>query len=278
MQTNHFNSYKKLCQIILASALLCNVSAYAEPGNTNNEDAKAGVEAPTMTTFTGAAVKGEGAKETKPTVLFVCGGNTGRSVIAEWYMRAKYGDNVDTFSRGSGIAPGDEVTTEAPAAALIVAKGNATKKQMASRRATPASITDIYNANIVLAMTSSHKTRLIAMIDRECNPANLDTRGLDEETRVKWNNMCANNAEVLKNKIHTLIGCATGTDGDIPDGYKQPDSAYNAIRRDIVYYTKTIMDNTANPSINTYQAPSHGKLGMSYHPNPYENIYCKPVK
>lgn len=290
MQTkiNRFNTYKKLCQVILASAILCNVSAYAAPAveteeqtintNTVGDEHKEGMAFREVE----PAIKGSNATEAptykKPTVLFVCGGNTGRSFMAEWYTRAKYGKDIITFSRGSGILPGDQVMPEEPAANLVVSKHNATLKQVSLHRATPATITDIYNADIVLTMTPGHKDRLDQMITRECTPSNIDSRfGPDNpgnpnlSDRNKWvDKMCTDGAQqTLRNKIHTLIGCATGTDGLIADGYDKPASAYPPIRDAIMENIKTIMTNTISQ-----QKPSSGMLGMSYHPNPYANIHC----
>ncbi len=300
MQKNH-SKFKKLYQFILAAAMFGCVSAYAAPSADEN-----GVltQAPVMATSSkaidnssnegkegmawrekkDAAVKGEGLKSApyEPSILFVCGGNTGRSFAAEkWTRFSKYGRKVDAFSRGSGITAEDSLTPEEPMVDLLLAdkripayNKDRLHNAIKFHRATPASTMDIYNADIVLAMTKSHKQRLFDLIDHECTSANLDAKKLDTRTRNKWDTACLN-TDALKRKIHTLIGCATGTDGDIADGYGTPleDEAkvYPPIYKDITSNIKTILDNTTNPAVNTYQKPAHGMMGLSYHPP----IYCK---
>ncbi len=80
--------------------------------------------------------------------------------------------------------------------------------------------------------------------------------------------MCKNRARDLDGKIHTLIGCATGKDGDVEDGYGKPDDAYPPISNTITQNIDEIMNNTSTVS---KQKPSRG-FGLTYHPS----IYCKP--
>ncbi|KEI35035.1 hypothetical protein FRA_41c09280 [Francisella sp. W12-1067] len=166
----------------------------------------------------------------KDTILFVCGGNTGRSVMAEWYTKHTYKD-LDTFSRGSGIDPNDEVTTEPYAEELILKNNDATKKEISLHRATPIALTDIYKANIVLTMGTKYSDRLKNTIDRECSDFNLNysNRSFNKD---QWIAMC-NDKDQLKAKIYTLIGCATGADGDIPDAYGQNKEFYIDVRNQI---------------------------------------------
>jgi len=42
-------------------------------------------------------------KVKKPRVLFICTHNSARSLMAEWYMNAKYGDRYEVFSGGTEI-------------------------------------------------------------------------------------------------------------------------------------------------------------------------------
>lgn len=168
-------------------------------------------------------------QESKSQIMFTCGGNTGRSVMASWYTNAKYGNTIDGFSRGSGVDPLDDVYPEPNAAQLILDNHYATLDELAMQRATPATIQDAYNANIVLTMTSSHRDRLIKLIDRECLASNIKLRDLSTSSQAQWNKMC-DNKELLKAKIHTLIGCATGVDANIDD----------AFGKDMPFYQQTL--------------------------------------
>jgi protein-tyrosine-phosphatase len=247
------------------------VSAYAAPVDEGMADREDGAA---------AHIKGEKAIEATsgktPTVLFVCGGNTGRSFAAmEWTRFSKYGKGLNVFSRGSGISQEDSLTPEEPMVNLLLAdkrilanKKERLQKEIDFHRATPASTMDIYNADIVLAMTASHKKRLFDLIDRECTST-------ANKPDSKLNTACAD-TDKLKEKIHTLIGCATGKDGDIADGYDKPASAYPPIYDAITDNIKIIMKNTADPAINNYQKnsqkPAHGMFGMKQH----SPIYCVP--
>lgn len=180
----------------------------------------------------------------KAQVLFVCGGNTGRSIMASWYTNARYGNNIEAFSRGSGIDPLDDITPESNAAQLILNKHYASESQLKSQRATATTIQDIYSANIVLTMTSSHRDRLVKLIDRECLSSNIDLRGLSDSSKAQWVEMCKNKAQ-LKAKIHTLIGCTTGVDADVEDAYG----------KDMQFYqqTLTIIQNNIDAIAKNYK-------------------------
>ena len=170
----------------------------------------------------------------KPTVLFVCGGNTGRSVMAEWYFRAVpwYSTRFDVFSRGSGINPSDEVAIEPFAVEILTSTHEATSEEINLHRATPVSMVDIYKADIILTMTKSYKDRLINLIAAECTADSLEQH---KRTDTSWQELCSPaNYINLRNKIHTLIGCATGTDGDIPDAAGKDKEYYQKVRDSII--------------------------------------------
>lgn len=100
-------------------------------------------------------------------VLFVCGGNTGRSVMASWYANSKYEYIVDAFSRGSGIDPDDDFHPE-PNAATLIKDHYGRPDQFKFQRATVAAIQDLNYADIILTMTTEHKNRLLKLVDNEC--------------------------------------------------------------------------------------------------------------
>src|SRR5258708_5734019 len=103
MNKHFFGKSKKLCQIIFFGMMLVNMGAHAEPKRPK-------AHARAKTSQTQAYV--EPAKTT--TVLFVDGGNTGRSWIAEMIARHLYGKKLKltTFSRGTGILPGERLGPE----------------------------------------------------------------------------------------------------------------------------------------------------------------------
>jgi protein-tyrosine-phosphatase len=224
----------------------------------------------------------------KPTVLFVCGGNTGRSFAGanRTQFNGIYGNYVSTFSRGSGITSTDSLTPEKPMVSELL-KDEAIPEEnkqhlqnaIAKHIATPASTIDIDRADIVLAMTASHKQRLLNLIDKECTPASLNASNMLDSEKNKLKLACANTSQ-LKSKIHTLIGCATGTDGDIADAYGTPPEketeVYQDVYKAIAENIDLVMKNTADHAT-TRQTHAPGKLGLSYDPNfnPYANIYCK---
>lgn len=241
---NQFIKPRKLCQILLVTATVI-YGAPAFAAKNNNSTIQYTSE---NTTSSQNEINN---KAEKPTILFVCGGNTGRSPMAEYYTRHKYGKKVNTFSRGSGIAPGDEPILEGPAANLMMEAKDMTPKQEAQYRATPISVTDIYNSDVVITMTSGHKDRLLETIDRECQQSNIDSRtrfDFDQTTgknnnKTNWENMCKNK-ESLKAKVHTLSSCATGNYKSIDDGFGKPAEAYPPIRNDIITNINTIMNNS----------------------------------
>lgn len=188
----------------------------------------------------------ENSKSKPATVVFVCGGNTGRSVMAEWYTRHKYsnynGVIIDVLSRGSGIDPLDDVYTESFARGLIIQGKDATPAQIDLHRATPVSLIDILNSDIVLTMGEKYNNRLFNQIDRECSNFNLDylNRSFNKE---QWSYVCKHKDKLLKAKIHTLIGCATGFDREIPDAYGKDEKFYINVRNEIMKYTDIVMNN-----------------------------------
>lgn len=111
-------------------------------------------------------------------------------------------------------------------------------------------------------MTTSHRNRLVKLIDRECLPSNLDLRGLSTSSRAQWDDMC-NNKDALKNKIVTLIKCATGTDGDVADAFGQ----------DLPFYENVLKTITSNvdQAVANYKATQQWCVIPASGPAPIDN-------
>lgn len=181
------------------------------------------------------------ANTTKDTTLFVCGGDTGRGIISKWYIRTKYDHLIKSFSRGSGIDPDDPLEMEPLAKQLIVEYHSPSEQLLNLHRAIPISLIDIHKSNLILTMEVEHSKRLFKMIKRECSAFNLNYLN-HNHNKYQWHNMCLNRAK-LEAKIHTLIGCATGTDGDIADPYGKDKESYINTRNEIIRYIDIIMAN-----------------------------------
>lgn len=175
------------------------------------------------------AASAQPASAGPPTLLFVCGGNTGRSVMSEWRARSLLASSptpINVFSRGSGIDPMDEPEMETLAMDYVKSDGG-TEEYTHRHRGTPVNIVDLAKADVVLTAGASHRDRLNDIIDFQCSAAwiaikkkwNKDPDGTKASTR-SWTTMCTPaNITALKAKIKTIVGCATGTDGDIADGF-----------------------------------------------------------
>lgn len=182
--------------------------------------------------------------------------------MASWYANDHYGKTVSAISRGSGIDPKDDFHPEPHAVELLLEDKYASKGNLKYQHATPATIQDINSANIVITMTNSHRNRLLKLIDRECLPSNLDTRSLSASSRAQWDDMC-NNKDALKNKIFTLIKCATGADGDVADAFGQDKPFYEKV-------LKTITSNI-DQAVANYKATSQWCVIPATGPAPINN-------
>lgn len=82
--------------------------------------------------------------QTKPTVLFVCVHNAGRSQMAAGYLMAMAGDRIDVRSAGS--APADSINPAAVEAML--------EEEIDIRTATPKLLTDdaVQESDVVITM------------------------------------------------------------------------------------------------------------------------------
>jgi len=144
-------------------------------------------------------------------ILFVCGGNTGRSPMAEYLANdyfhfAKNGYIAD--SRGANVNP-TELTPESYA---IVAMKELGIKDISNHRATPVTKTDIDSAKLVLVMTEAHKEKLLKI-------------------------------DPTAKNIYLLSECATGKKEEVADAYGHDLKFYENTRNIIVKYIGLIQKN-----------------------------------
>jgi protein-tyrosine phosphatase len=148
--------------------------------------------------------------DTPQRILFVCGGNTGRSPMAEslannYFKFPQYGYNA--FSRGINVNP-DEIMPEQNAVTVMYEWSNIS--DIVDHRATPVTMADINQASVVLAMTVAQKEKLLAL-----NPT-------------------------AAHKIFTLSQCANGTSQDVNDMYGHDLAFYQKTSKQIADYLQLI--------------------------------------
>lgn len=179
-----------------------------------------------LVALTVSAFSSANALAQPPTILFVDGSNTGRSVMCEWRARARLSmssPEVHVFSRASGIDVIDDEKVE-PLSIEPMRYDGAPEEYVQRHRGVPINVVDISRSDLVLVVGASHRDRLFDIIDFHCSPDwiaikkkwNKDPDGVKASTK-SWVAMCANTA-ALKAKIKTIVGCATGRDEDLPDG------------------------------------------------------------
>ncbi len=145
-------------------------------------------------------------------ILFVCGGNTGRSPMAEslandFFNFSTYG--YEAFSRGVNVNP-NEVMPEKNA--VIVMHQWDSTSNIDTHRAKSITISDIDSASIVLTMTAAQKEKLLS----------LDPHAV--------------------NKIFMLSQCANGTSQDVSDMYGHDLAFYQKTGKQIAHYLQLIKD------------------------------------
>lgn len=151
------------------------------------------------------------ATTTNDKILFVCGGNTGRSPMAEYLANDYFHFAKDGYiadSRGANVNP-KELTPESYA---IVAMKELGVKDISAHRATPVTKADINSAKLVLVMTEAHKEKLLKI-------------------------------DPTAKNIYLLAECATGKKEDIADAYGHDLRFYENTRDTIAKYIELIQKN-----------------------------------
>lgn len=151
------------------------------------------------------------ATTTNDKILFVCGGNTGRSPMAEYLANDYFHFAKDGYiadSRGANVNP-KELTPESYA---IVAMKEFGVKDISAHRAMPVTKADIDSAKLVLVMTEAHKEKLLKI-------------------------------DPTAKNIYLLAECATGKKEDVADAYGHDLKFYENTRDTIAKYIGLIQKN-----------------------------------
>jgi protein-tyrosine-phosphatase len=182
----------------------------------------------------GSSTPAASSPSTTQNYLYVCGGNTGRSVAAEAIAK---GNGLNAFSRASGLDPTDPRDVEKGVinalSSLALAESKAADyytKYILGHQAQQISYTDIKDSSQLYTMTKGHLCRVILT--------------------VKTQATTSQEADLEFTKVHSLSKCALGNYIEIPDGFGTPESqesvVYGGIVQQINGYIHTIQQNNGN--------------------------------
>lgn len=143
-------------------------------------------------------------------ILFVCGGNTGRSPMAESLANDYFNFPAEgwrAFSRGVNVNP-NEIMPEKNT--VIVMHQWSQSSSIDAHRAQSVTNADINSANIILVMTQAQKEKLIS---------------LDPQA---------------KSKVFLLSQCADGSEKNVSDMYGHDLVFYQQTSKQIAHYLQLI--------------------------------------
>ena len=143
-------------------------------------------------------------------ILFVCGGNTGRSPMGESLAKNLF--VTPSFSRGINVDSAGSILPEPNAVDVMKEVG----LDLSAHRARAVSVQDLEDASLVLVMTKIHEEKLIKL------------------------------SPIHGSKIHLLSQCADGTQTDVADAFGKPLEFYRGTRNQISHYSKIISKNGWN--------------------------------
>lgn len=188
------------------------------------------------------------ASATATDVLFVCGGNTGRSPMAEALAD---GNGINAFSRASGLDMSDSLEMEKGALSALARFAESESKRqdyytkyVLEHKAQQITYDDIMKSSSVYPMTETHMCRVALTIELNANSE------LEAQQEFK--------------KVHLLSSCATGKYTAVPDGFGAAESqeimVYNGIVQQLNNYILTIKRSHNSCVVATESSPLNSSL------------------